>query len=82
MRPLTDFPPINVFLGSLVHDDFPKIFVTCEQLKLSLNYGDKLWLRSGHVTSRKYSREAYNHRVTELPGGFLEDVTLCIISHS
>ena len=50
-------------------------------MRLYLDTGDTLALQAGHVTNRKYSREAYNHRRSALPGGFLEDVTFCVISH-
>merc|ERR1711973_12470 len=43
-----------------------------------LSPGVSLELRTGHVTRHKFSREVYNHRVAEIPGGFLEDITFCI----
>jgi len=46
-----------------------------------LGQGDTLELYAGHVTSTKFSREAYNHKTMRLPGGYLEDVSFCVISH-
>ena len=46
-----------------------------------LGLGDTLSLETGHVTRSKYSREAYNHKITSIPGGYLEDISFCIISH-
>jgi hypothetical protein len=60
---------------------YNRVVLCCAQARIYLGGGDRLSLLAGHVTSRKYSREAYNHRITALPGGFLEDVTFCIISH-
>ena len=45
-----------------------------------LDIGDQIELETGHVTKYKFSREAYNHRVMKIPGGHLEDITLCIIN--
>ncbi len=60
---------------------YTRVVLCCAQARIYLGGGDRLSLLAGHVTSRKYSREAYNHRITALPGGFLEDVTFCVISH-
>ena len=51
------------------------------QVSVDLRAGDTLELQAGHVTKSKYSREAYNHKTSSIPGGFLEDITFCVISH-
>eukprot|EP00088_Acartia_fossae_P006700 TRINITY_DN13088_c0_g1_i3.p1 TRINITY_DN13088_c0_g1~~TRINITY_DN13088_c0_g1_i3.p1 ORF type:complete len:168 (-),score=33.98 TRINITY_DN13088_c0_g1_i3:136-639(-) len=51
------------------------------ELTLHLSAGDTVQLQTGHVTSYKLSREAYNHRITSIPGGYLEDITFCLVNH-
>jgi len=46
-----------------------------------LNKGDIIELQTGHVTSYKLSREAYAHRISKIPGGYLEDITFCVVGH-
>merc|ERR1712198_192008 len=53
--------------------------VAALKVTMLLNKNDRVHLVAGHVTKSKYSREAYNHKVTNLTGGFLEDVTFCIV---
>merc|ERR1711915_22061 len=50
-------------------------------VSMFLAESDILELYTGHVTRSKYSREAYNHRITSMTGGYLEDITLCVIAH-
>ena len=40
-----------------------------------------IWKCSGHVTSSKISRDAYGRQTNRIPGGFLEDITLCLVKH-
>merc|ERR1711990_905664 len=48
---------------------------------IDLSTGDVLELFTGHVTSSKISRDAYGRQTNRIPGGFLEDITLCLVKH-
>ena len=36
---------------------------------------------TGHVTTEKASRDVYAKKTMRIPGGYLEDVSFCVIRH-
>ena len=45
-----------------------------------LQEGDTLELVTGFVTTEKASRDVRGGRARRVPGGWLEDITLCVVS--
>merc|ERR1719150_2767766 len=63
---------------------YGQLFIKHNGLVLPDSYlasGDVLELFTGHVTSSKISRDAYGRHSNRIPGGFLEDITLCLVKH-
>ena len=49
--------------------------------KILLEVGDTLELFTGFVTTEKASRDVYAKKTMRIPGGYLEDISFCVIRH-